>query len=97
MLKKNARAAILVTVTGGVTVAVGVTVTGTDHHDWRYDYVLAMASPQARVHAANDETADLGWVDLAREPWLPLHAGLRRDWSRLVDAVRDVVSGAVPG
>ena len=77
-------------------VAVGVTLTGTDHHDWRYDYVLAMASSRARVHAANEETADLGWVGMAREPGLPLHAGLRRDWSRLVDAVHDVVGGVAP-
>ena len=76
-------------------VEVGVTLTGTDHHDWRYDYVLAMASPRARVHAANDETADLDWVPMAREPGLPLHAGLRRDWSRLVLAVQQVVGGAV--
>ena len=32
---------------------------------------------------------------MAREPGLPLHAGLRRDWSRLVLAVQQVVGGAV--
>ena len=70
----------------------GETLTGTDHEDWRYDYVLAEASPRAEVRAANDETAALGWVGLAHEPGLPLHSGLARDWGRLVAAVRDVVS-----
>ena len=71
---------------------VGETLTGTDHEDWRYDYVLAEASPGAEVRAANDETAALGWVGLAHEPGLPLHSGLARDWGRLVAAVREVVS-----
>jgi 8-oxo-dGTP diphosphatase len=71
---------------------VGETLTGTDHEDWRYDYVLAEASPRAEVRAANDETAALGWVGLAHEPGLPLHSGLARDWGRLVAAVRDVVA-----
>ncbi|WP_380168009.1 NUDIX domain-containing protein [Jannaschia sp. R86511] len=64
------------------------TVTGTDHEDWRYDYVLASTTPQTRVHAANAETADLSWVPVARVPGLPLHAGLARDWDRLADRVR---------
>lgn len=71
-------------------VAVGTTLTGTDHEDWRYDYVLAEAGPRAHVHAANEETEALGWVGLGDEPGLPLHPGLARDWARLVSAVRDV-------
>ena len=59
--------------------------------------MLAEASPAAEVRAANDETADLGWVGLAQEPGLPLHAGLARDWSRLVIAVQDVLRRSSAG
>ena len=78
-------------------VRVGATLTGTDHADWRYDYVLAEASPAAEVHAANEETAALGWVGLRETPGLPLHAGLARDWGRLVEAVHDVVARPAAG
>lgn len=64
-------------------VRVGETLTGTDHADWRYDYVLALASAEAKVHAANEETAGLSWVPVIGAPRLPLHAGLARDWDRL--------------
>lgn len=72
-------------------VRVAGTLTGTDHDDWRYDYVLAHASEAARVHAANDETADLSWVPVEAVPRLPLHAGLARDWGRLSEHVLAVL------
>ena len=74
---------------------VGRTVTGTDHGDWRYDYVLARASPAAQVHAANAETAALAWAALHEVTALPLHAGLARDWSWLAEHVRRLL-GADP-
>ncbi len=72
-------------------VQVSETLTGTDHADWRYDYVLAHAGPEARFHAANDETAGLSWVPVTGAPSLPLHAGLARDWERLSERLRDVM------
>lgn len=74
-------------------VQVRATLTGTDHDDWRYDYVLARAGADARVHAANDETADLSWVPVALVPELPLHHGLARDWQRLSEHVRSAAAG----
>lgn len=74
-------------------VEVVATLAGTDHEDWRYDYVVALMSPSARVHAANAETADLGWVPVPGRPVLPLHPGLARDWRRLCD----LVARSVPG
>ena len=68
------------------------TLTGTDHDDWRYDYVLARATDAARVHAANDETAALSWVPVEGVPGLPLHAGLARDWDRLSAQVLDALA-----
>lgn len=68
-------------------VRVQAVVTGTDHGDWRYDYVLAGATPQAHVHHANDETADLDWLPVSAVPGLPLHHGLARDWTRLARLV----------
>lgn len=73
-------------------VDVVATLTGTDHGDWRYDYVLALSGPMARVRAANAETAGLGWVPVAGSPDVPLHAGLARDWGR----VRDLVERSLP-
>lgn len=72
---------------------VGRTVTGTDHVDWRYDYVLAVASPAVHVHAANAETAALAWAGLREVAGLPLHAGLARDWSWLAEHVRRLLDG----
>ncbi len=75
-------------------VRVGPTLTGTDHQDWRYDYVLAQARATARAWAANGETAGLGWVGLTSRPALPLHPGLARDWARLVEGVQGLLDRA---
>jgi 8-oxo-dGTP diphosphatase len=79
-----------------VHLVVAGTLTGTDHGDWRYDYVLAVASPAATVHAANAETAALAWAGLDEVTGLPLHAGLARDWSWLEEHVRGLVEGRRP-
>lgn len=73
-------------------VAVGTTLLGTDHGDWRYDYVLAATTPDTRVHAANHETASLVWADVSEVTALPLHAGLARDWDRLMPLVHDLLA-----
>lgn len=76
-------------------VEVSGTLAGTDHEDWRYDYVLALAGADAEVRVANGETADLGWVPVDRVPGLPLHHGLARDWQMLSAAVDEAVDRAV--
>lgn len=73
-------------------VMVGPTVPGTDHVDWRYEYVLAATTPDTRVHAANAETAGLAWADVADVTSMPLHAGLARDWDRLATQIHQMLT-----
>lgn len=69
---------------------VRLSVTGTDHVDWAYDYVLAEAGPAAAVRAANAETAALHWAGLDAVPDLPLHRALAQDWGWLARQVVDL-------
>ncbi|MFC5379767.1 NUDIX domain-containing protein [Aquipuribacter nitratireducens] len=72
-------------------VVVAATVTGTDHGDWRYDYVVGVVAAGAALGAANAETEALAWRPVDERPQLPLHHGLARDWDRLAAAARRAV------
>jgi hypothetical protein len=45
--------------------------------------VLALASDDAGVHAANHETSDLAWVPLGDVAGWSLHPGLLATWPRI--------------
>jgi 8-oxo-dGTP diphosphatase len=65
----------------------GVTVLGArpgvDHGDWRYTYVVALATTSVTVSARTDESDELRWVGLDDVAALPLHPALARAWSAL--------------
>ncbi len=56
---------------------------GTDHGDWRYDYVIAWTDRRMPVHALNDESDEVRWVALGDVAGLPLHPALAATWPQL--------------
>jgi 8-oxo-dGTP diphosphatase len=58
---------------------------GTDHGDWRYDYVIAWTDRQLAVGARNDESDEVRWVPLSEVAALPLHPALAASWPRLLE------------
>jgi len=72
----------------GEAVEVSLVLTGTDHTDWRYSYVLATlhpAWPALELHP-NWENEEVAWVTLAGIADLPLHPDLRVDLPVLLQA-----------
>jgi 8-oxo-dGTP diphosphatase len=65
------------------SIAVAGTSPGTDHGDWRYDYVVAWADRGLAVGALNDESDEVRWVGLGDVTALPLHPALAATWARL--------------
>lgn len=65
---------------------------GTDHGDWSYVYVIALARSGARPRAATFETSALAWVPASPTPppGTVLHPALARDWPALAGVVRAV-------
>jgi 8-oxo-dGTP diphosphatase len=59
------------------------TVTGTDHGDWRYAYVIGWADEAARAHVRNDESDEVRWVPPDEVAALPLHPGFAAAWPAL--------------
>jgi 8-oxo-dGTP diphosphatase len=58
---------------------------GTDHGDWRYDYVIAWTDRDLAVGALNDESDEVRWVPLGDVTALPLHPALAATWPRLLE------------
>jgi 8-oxo-dGTP diphosphatase len=58
---------------------------GTDHGDWRYDYVIAWTDRELVLGALNDESDEVRWVALSDVSALPLHPALAATWSRLLE------------
>ena len=56
---------------------------GTDHGDWRYDYVIAWTDRELVVRAVNDESDEVRWVALDEVTALPLHPALAATWASL--------------
>ena len=56
---------------------------GTDHGDWRYDYVMACADRQLGVRVQNDESDEVRWVPVDEVDALPLHPALAATWPQL--------------
>jgi 8-oxo-dGTP diphosphatase len=58
-------------------------VTGTDHEDWRYTYVIGRADITVCASARNDESDEVRWVPLDDVAALPLHPGFGTAWPAL--------------
>jgi 8-oxo-dGTP diphosphatase len=56
---------------------------GTEHGQWSYTYVLALAEDLSSVAAPNAEGVELRWVPLEEVDSLPLHPALRNTWPTL--------------
>ena len=68
-----------------------------EHQGWSYTTVLGRAVGDVRPFAANWESDEVRWWDLADVDGLPLHPGFAAAWPdlrRLVDPVHIVVDGA---
>jgi 8-oxo-dGTP diphosphatase len=53
---------------------------GTDHGDWRYDYVVARADRRLVARVLNDESDEVRWVALDEVHALRLHPALAATW-----------------
>jgi 8-oxo-dGTP diphosphatase len=63
---------------------------GTDHGDWRYEYVVARADRGLGVGAVNEESDEVRWVALGEVDTLPLHPALAATWPRLLSWLSEV-------
>jgi 8-oxo-dGTP diphosphatase len=68
-----------------------------DHGGWSYQTMLVQADAPFPVHAASEETSDVGWVGLPEIAELKLHPGLAEHWPELRAALQPltvIVDGA---
>jgi 8-oxo-dGTP diphosphatase len=56
---------------------------GTDHGEWSYTYVLALANTMLSAMVPNAESVELRWVPLDEVGSLCLHPALGRTWPAL--------------
>ena len=69
-------------------------VTGVDHGDWNYTYVVAIAHQVTAVQALTGESDELRWVDLAAVDALPLHRALGAALPTLRPVIDEAVTAA---
>ena len=63
---------------------------GTDHGDWRYDYVIAWTDRGLVARVVNDESDEVRWVGLGEVTALPLHPALAATWAPLRERLGQV-------
>lgn len=51
-----------------------------DHGDWRYDTIIATASPDLIPHEMNDESQELRWVSWSEIDSMWLHPSFAKSW-----------------
>lgn len=51
-----------------------------DHIDWRYDTIIATASPELFPHEMNAESQELRWVKWEEIDAMPLHPSFAKSW-----------------
>lgn len=61
-----------------------------DHGGWSYTTVVARTLAEVRPRAANWESEDVRWCDLAEVDALPLHPGFAVSWPGLRPAIRPI-------
>ncbi len=54
-----------------------------DHGNWRYDTVIARATPDLIAHEINDESHEVRWVRYGDVDGLNLHASFAASWPEL--------------
>ncbi len=54
-----------------------------DHGPWRYDTIIAKASPYLVAHEMNDESQEIRWVPFAEVSTMTLHPSFARHWPEL--------------
>jgi len=54
-----------------------------EHGDWRYDTVIASASPDLVPHEMNDESQELLWVPWNDVESMKLHPSFAKTWPRV--------------
>ena len=54
-----------------------------DHGPWRYDTIIAKASPDLVAHEMNDESQEIRWVPFAEVSAMTLHPSFARHWPDL--------------
>ena len=69
----------------------------TDHGDWTYTTVVALAGPDLEAAVANAESDEVRWVALEEVASLPLHPAFSLGWGRLEPALRRALDGALGG
>jgi 8-oxo-dGTP pyrophosphatase MutT (NUDIX family) len=69
---------------------------GTDHVDWSYTYVLALALRRVTVAAQTTESEDLRWLSLGDVETLPLLPAFGTAWPALRSALMTAVQARPP-
>lgn len=56
-----------------------------DHIDWRYDTIIAIASPQLHPYEMNAESQELRWMNWDEIDSMPLHPSFAKSWPAVHD------------
>jgi len=65
--------------------------TFTDNHGvWRYDTIIATASPDLVAHEMNDESQEVRWVAFDDVATMHLHPAFARHWPALLTLLREL-------
>ena len=54
-----------------------------DHHSWRYETVIALASSEATVSVANHESVAVAWIAMEQVEKENLHPSFAKSWPHL--------------
>jgi 8-oxo-dGTP diphosphatase len=54
-----------------------------DHGPWRYDTIIAKASPDLVAHEMNDESQEVRWIAFEEVDAMHLHPAFARHWPAL--------------
>ncbi len=54
-----------------------------DHGEWRYETIIAIASPELIAHEMNDESQEIKWVHFQDVEVMHLHPSFARHWPTL--------------
>ena len=54
-----------------------------DHHSWRYETVIALASSEATVSVANHESVAVAWIAMEHVEKENLHPSFAKSWPHL--------------
>lgn len=61
-----------------------------DHGNWRYETVLARATPELIAHEVNDESHEVRWIDIEKVSELNLHPSFGNSWPALKEILNNL-------